>query len=107
MTSIHQSVGCSPIKPSFKSNQDVMTAAADWLESAGLNGYDEASFRDLEGVADKMNDGPIKTFAKIAAIATPIIHAIELSLVVRTLINPPIPIIGAYTTTLNNIVINC
>ena len=70
MTSIHQSVGCSPIKPSFKSNQDVMTAAADWLESAGLNGYDEASFRDLEGVADKMNDGPIKTFAKIAAIAT-------------------------------------
>ncbi len=69
MTSIHQSVGCSPIKPSFKGNQDVLNAAADWLENAGARGYDEDSFHSLEGVADKMNDGPIKTFAKIAAIA--------------------------------------
>ena len=69
MTSIHQSVGCSPIKPSFKGNQDVLNAAADWLEAAGANGYNEDSFHSLEGVADKMNDGPIKTFAKIAAIA--------------------------------------
>ncbi len=69
MTSIHQNVGCSPIKPSFKGNQDVLNAAADWLESAGANGYDEYSFHNLEGVADKMSDGPLKTFAKIAAIA--------------------------------------
>ena len=51
MTSIHQSVGCSPIKPSFKGNQDVLNAAADWLENAGARGYDEDSFHSLEGAA--------------------------------------------------------
>ena len=69
MTSIQQSVGCSPIKPSFKGNQDMLNSVADWLETAGTRGYDEDTFHSLEGVADKMNDGPIKTFAKIAAIA--------------------------------------
>lgn len=69
MTSIQQNVGCSPIKPSFKSNQDVLNAAADWLEAAGSNGYDEYSFHTLENVADKMNDGPLKTFTKILGIA--------------------------------------
>ena len=68
MTSIHQ-VGCSPIKPSFKGNTDVLNAAADWLENAGARGYDEDSFHSLEDVADKMSDGPFKTFTKIAAIA--------------------------------------
>ena len=48
----------------------------------------------------------VPTTNKIASIATPIIHAIELSLVVNTFTNPPIPIIGAYTTTLNKIAIN-
>ena len=52
-----------------------------------------------------MNSVP--TTNNIASIATPIIHAIELSLLVNTFIKPPTPIIGAYTTTLNNIVINC
>lgn len=69
MTSIQQGVGCSPIKPSFKSNQEVLNAAADWLEATGSNGYDEYSFHTLENVADKMNDGPLKTFTKILGIA--------------------------------------
>ena len=38
-------------------------------------------------------------------IANPIIHAIDVLLLFNTLINPPIPTIGAYTTTLNSIVI--
>jgi len=45
----------------------------------------------------------VATINSIANIATPIIQAIELSLWFSTLKNPPIPIIGAYTTTLNNI----
>ena len=49
----------------------------------------------------------VPTTNKIANMATPIIHAIELSPFVNTFTNPPIPIIGAYTTTLNSIVINC
>ena len=49
----------------------------------------------------------VATTIRIATTATPIIHAIELSLEVKTLTKPPIPIIGAYTTTLNSKVINC
>ena len=49
----------------------------------------------------------VPTTNKIPSIATPIIHAIELSLFVSTFINPPTPMIGAYTTTLNIIVIIC
>ena len=48
----------------------------------------------------------VATTNNIATIATPIIHAIELSLWFNTLKNPPIPIIGAYTRTLNSIAIN-
>ena len=49
----------------------------------------------------------VPTMNKIASIATPTIQAIWLSLLVKTFINPPIPTIGAYTTTLNNSVISC
>ena len=49
----------------------------------------------------------VATIINMATIATPIIHAIELSVLVNTLTNPPTPIIGAYTTTLNSMVINC
>ena len=55
------------------------------------------------GIATANN---VPTINNIAKIATPIIHAIELSALVNTLTKPPIPIIGAYTTTLNNNVIN-
>ena len=48
----------------------------------------------------------VPTTNNIANIAIPIIHAIELSLCLKTLKNPPIPIIGAYTNTLNRIAIN-
>ena len=37
----------------------------------------------------------VPTINRIANIATPIIHAIELSVLVSTLTNPPIPMIGA------------
>ena len=40
-------------------------------------------------------------------IASPIIQAIDVFPPAKSLKNPPIPIIGAYTTTLNSIVINC
>ena len=43
----------------------------------------------------------------IVITANPIIQAIELLLSFNTFIVPPIPIIGAYTTVLNNIAINC
>ena len=48
-----------------------------------------------------------KTTAIISITAKAITHAIERVPVLITLITPPIPIIGAYTNTLNNIVINC
>ena len=44
------------------------------------------------------------TSISIDITATPIIHAIDVLLCVRTFTIPPIPIIGAYTT---NIAINC
>ena len=56
------------------------------------------------GIATANN---VATINNIATIAIPIIQAIELSVLVRTFTNPPIPIIGAYTTTLNNIAISC
>lgn len=69
MTSIHQNVGCSPIKPSFKgTNTEVIAQTIDWLEEAKNRGYDEDSFHSLESMTEKMSDGPLKTFAKIAAI---------------------------------------
>ena len=48
----------------------------------------------------------VRIINSIAPIATPIIHAIELLLRAKTLVNPPIPIIGAYTTVLKSIVSN-
>ena len=46
----------------------------------------------------------VRIINSIAPIAAPIIHAIELLLRAKTLVNPPIPIIGAYTTVLKSIV---
>lgn len=69
MISSNTSIGCSPIKPSFKQNAEVLTATADWLESAQERGYDEHSFNTIDDITDKMSDGPLKTFTKIAGIA--------------------------------------
>ena len=47
----------------------------------------------------------VNIIPNIHKIAKPIIQAIEVWLLFNTLIKPPIPTIGAYTTTLNNIAI--
>ena len=69
---------------------------------ASLNGL-SASINENANQGDLPIINNVITTNNIAKIATPIIHAIELSLCLNTLKNPPTPIIGAYTTTLNNI----
>lgn len=64
------STNCSPIKPQIHQsfgNREVMAATADWLDTVDGE-LTEDSFIGLQDITQKMNDGPLKTFAKILAI---------------------------------------
>lgn len=65
------SINSTPIKPhhsqSFGRN-DVMTATAEWLEEVQDGNLTETNFKNLDNVAEKMHDGPFKTFVKILSI---------------------------------------
>lgn len=70
MTTIN-SMNCSPIKPqvhqSFGRNE-VITAAADWLDEIEGGQLTEDNFNGLKDVSEKMHKGPLKTFTTILGI---------------------------------------
>lgn len=74
------SVNCSPIRPSFQGRNDdkaakkierekFIAATTDLLDTMDENGFDETSFTKLDNLTAQMHDGPLKTFAKITALA--------------------------------------
>ena len=66
------SINCSPIKPSFKQNQntELMADAAEIIKSTDLKNLDEDKLQDLKGIVERIEvnpeskiQGPLKTFA--------------------------------------------
>ena len=95
----------SNLSSSFSS---VLNARITWLP---VNISRDTKFNLSTNFCNILNFGKatiinVNTIIIIHTTAKPIIHAIEASLLNRTLINPPIAIIGAYTITLNKIVSN-
>ena len=90
----------------FSSLSSVLKARITWLP---VNISRDTKFNLSTNFCNILNLGiaiiiNVRTIIKIQIIAKPIIQAIDASLLNNTLINPPIAIIGAYTTTLNKIV---
>lgn len=66
------SINCSPIKPQVNQsfgNREVMAATSTWLDDINGDQLTEDNFIGLQDITEKMNDGPLKTFGKIFAIA--------------------------------------